>query len=317
MEVSVKFLSVYKKCRSQSFLPIITFNIKRRDLVHLVINKIVCLLICFSNNSYALVNGPEGSNAGKKSIRLSSQMERGKVEPNENKTSFQSAQIDLFKLRYVQDLESLFGLSGSNIFLEYGIFNSSKEQVGSTLFYKKDSGSYFSLGISRDLLASQEKNLIAYFQFSPLRSYNKDKFSNPRLDSFALGLASSFEVTSTLFQRSLIHIGSGDGSDQNSYLVLDLGFGYRLNHLVKWPFTVLGSLFMEADTSERKDPLYDIAFSPTGTQDRIRSSKYGTLFGAEISLTQRSQLHLAYLQKLGGYDARATQVYTAELGYNF
>ncbi|MCB0362385.1 MAG: hypothetical protein KDD35_06670, partial [Bdellovibrionales bacterium] len=106
-------------------------------------------------------------------------------------------------------------------------------------------------------------------------------------------------------------------SDQNSYLVLDLGFGYRLNHLVKWPFTVLGSLFMEADTSERKDPLYDIAFSPTGTQDRIRSSKYGTLFGAEISLTQRSQLHLAYLQKLGGYDARATQVYTAELGYNF
>lgn len=84
--------------------------------MHLVINKVVCLMICFSNNSYALVSGPEGSNAGKKSIRLSSQMERGKVEPNENKTSFQSAQIDLFKLRYVQDLKSLFGLSGSNIF---------------------------------------------------------------------------------------------------------------------------------------------------------------------------------------------------------
>ena len=263
------------------------------------------------------MSGPSSVNAGDNYISLGTQAERGKVEPNENRASFQDAQIDLYKLKYVRGLEGLLGLRTSNVYFEFGSFNSVQEQVGSTLFYEKDQGSYLTLGFSGDILHEPDKQFGFYLQVSPSRSYNKNKFSNPRLDLFALGLTSAFNITDNFFQKSLIHYGSGDGTSQNSYLAVDSGYGYRLNHLVGRQFTISGSLFLEADLSERKDQSYDTAFSPAGTQDRIRTFKYGTLLGADLAIADQVNLNINYLQKLGGYDARSTQIFTASLGFKF
>lgn len=276
---------------------------------------IFCLFIATS--AHAFVSGPSSVNAGENYISAGLQSERGKVEPNENRASFQDAQIDIYKLRYTRGFEGLLNLSRSSLFVEYGSFQSAKEQVGNTLFYNKDSGSYLTLGLAGDFMHDLDKQFGFYVQFSPVRSYNEKKFSNPRLDQFAVGLTSAFHISENFFQKNLIHYGSGDTPSQNSYLAIDTGFGYKLNHLVGRQLTVTASLFLEADTSERKDTGYDAAFSPAGTQDRIRAFKYGTVIGADVALTEYLNLAVSSLQKLGGYDARSTQIMNASLGYKF
>lgn len=273
--------------------------------------------VLVSNSAMAFVSGPSSVDAGEQYISIGTQAERGKVEPNENKASFQSAQIDIYKLKYVRGMDNLPGLSSSNVYFEYGSFSSAQEQVGSTLFYEKDQGAYLTLGLSGDIVHEADRQLGLYVQLSPGRTYNKNKFSNPRLDLFAIGLTSAFNVTDKLFQRNLIHYGSGDTPNQNAYLAVDTGFGYRLNHLLGRQFTVTGSLFIEADMTERTDPSYDAAFSPSGTQDRIRAFKYGTLLGVDVALTNKVNMNINYLQKLGGYDARSTQIFAANIGYQF
>lgn len=280
--------------------------------------KILFFSILFTSiGGFAFVSGPSSVNEGENYLSAGVQSERGKVEPNENRASFQDAQIDVYKLKYVRGLEGLFGLSRANVYVEYGRFSSAQEQVGATLFYEKDQGSYLTLGLSGDFSHNLERQFGFYIQISPRREYNKNKFSNPRLDLFALGITSAFNVTDHFFQRNLIHIGSGDGTNQNSYLAVDTGFGYRMNHLLGRQFSIFGSLFLEADTSERKDPAYDLAFSASGEQDRIRSFKYGTVIGIDAALTNEVNLSLNSLQKLGGYDARSTQIYTLNLGFKF
>ncbi len=278
---------------------------------------ILTMLLLVSIDAIAFVSGPGSVNVGDNYINAGIQVERGKIEPNENKLSYQDAQIDIYKLRYVRGLDSLFGMNTSNLYFEYGSFSSVKEEVGSDLFYEKDQGNYLMLGLSDDLVREPEKQFGFYLQIMPNRSYNKNKFSNPRLDLFALGLTSAFNITDNFFYKSLIHYGSGDSTSQNSYLAIDSGYGYKLNHLFERQFTISGSLFLEADMSERKDQSYDTAFSPAGNQDRIRAFKYGTLLGADVTIADQVNLNINYLQKLGGYDARSTQIYTATVGYKF
>ena len=280
--------------------------------------KILSLSILLATQSaLAFVSGPSSINAGENYISIGSQAEGGKLEPNANRDSFQKAKIDIYKLKYARGFEGLLGLGRSNLYFEYGSFTSGKEQVGSTVFYEKDQGSYLTLGLSGDLVHDLEKQFGFYFQITPSKSYNEKKFSNPRLDTFALGITSAFNITDNFFQKNLIHYGAGDGKDQNSYLAVDTGFGYRLNHLVGRQMTITGSLFLEADTTERKDALYDNAFSPAGTQDRIRAFKYGTVIGLDVAITQNINLNFNRLEKNGGYDARATEVNTLGLGFKF
>lgn len=275
------------------------------------------LPLLFAYPASAFVAGPSTVNAGENYLSLGSQSERGKVEPNENRSSFQDAKIDLYKLRYARGFEGFMGLSRSNLYAEYGSFKSASEQVGSTVFYKEDEGSYFTIGFAGDLLHDLDRQFGFYIQATPVRNYNKMKFSNPRLDVFALGLTAALNVTDHLFYRTLFHYGAGDGREQNSSIAIDTGLGYRLGHLVDRPWTVSASVFLEADTAERKDATYDAAFSPTGTQDRIRAFKYGTLIGTDFAISDSLNLGASQLQKLGGYDARATQIYNLNVGYKF
>ena len=279
--------------------------------------RILVATFLLSNSTFAFVSGPSSVNAGENYVSIGNQAERGKVEPNENRSSFQDAQININRLKYVRGFEGILGLSRSNVFFEYGSFSSGKEQVGSTLFYEKDQGSYLTLGLSSDIVHDQDKQFGFYIQTTPKKSYNRNKFSNPRLDLFALGMTSAFNITENFFQKNLIHYGSGDSSAQNSYLAIDTGFGYRLNHLIGRQFTISSSLLLEADMTERKDASYDVAFSPTGAQDRIRAFKYGTIIGVDFAISNQLNFNFNFLQKLGGYDARSTQIYSANIGLKF
>jgi len=177
-----------------------------------------------SGVAYGFVSGPSALNPGENSLVAGTQIERGNVEPNENRSSYQDAKIDVYKLKYARGFDEILGFSSSSIFLEYGQFTSAEERVASTLFYEKDKGTYVTLGFSTDVLHEIDRQFGFYIQLSPHRGYNQKKFSNPRLDLYTFGLTSAFNISGNLFHKNLIHYGSGDGSDQNSYLAIDSGF---------------------------------------------------------------------------------------------
>lgn len=279
--------------------------------------KITILIYLIPAASFAFVSGPGAINSGDNLITYGQQAERGKTEPNENKASFQNAVIDIQKIRYARGLKSFLSFERSHFFVEYLQFASNKEQVGNTLFYDADKGSAGVLGFSADLLHDLHRQLGFYVSYSLNRNYNVKKFANPRLDTFAFGFTTAFQVSENLFHKSLLHFGSGDSSDQNAYLAVDTGFGYKLNSFIDRQATISASVFIEADAAERFDASYDAAFSPIGTQDRIRAFKYGQVVAAEIAITNSVSLTASHLQKLGGYDARATQITSLQLAIKF
>ena len=270
-----------------------------------------------SFNAVALVSGVNAVEEGESRIGIEAQTEGGKIEPNENKASFQDADIKVNRLKYSYGLGDFFKLSNVNINIEYGQFTSKEERVGASLFYPSDAGNYMSVGFSAELVHDADKVLGLYLNVIPTSSYNEKKFSNPRVDLYSLGLNSSFNISENVFQKNLIYYGSGDGQDQNPYLAIDTGFGFRLNKLVKFPLFLFSSLFLEADLKDRYDNSYDAVFSATGTQDRIRAFKYGSLLGLAAEVTNEINITFDYLQKLGGYDARSTQISKMGLSYKF
>ncbi len=278
---------------------------------------ILILNFILLNPCFSFVSGPSSVSEGEKYLNFQIQQERGKIEPNENRSSFQDARIDLGKIKYVQSLSESYLFSRSSLNIEYAEFSSGEERVGTDFFYEKDEGRYIVLGFSGDLMHDLQKQFSVFLQITPFKKYNQNKFSNPRVDLFSFGFQSSLHVTDNLFQKNLLYIGSGDTKDQNSYFAIDTGFGYKLNNVFQRQFTVNGSLFFEGDTSERKDPKYDSVFSPAGTEDRIRSFKYGLLFGLDIELADQINLFISSLSKLGGYDARSTQIFNLGIGKKF
>lgn len=281
------------------------------------LSMIVISLALIGFKAFALVGSSSAVGDGESKIVLEAQTEGGKIEPNENKSSFQDADIKVNRLKYSYGLGNFFNLSTSNINIEYGQFSSKEERVGASLFYPSDSGSYVSLGFSAELVHDADKLFGFYVNVTPSSNYNEQKFSNPRIDKFSFGLNSSFNISESAFQKSLIHYGSGDGQDQNSYIAIDTGFGFRLNKIVNFPLVLSSSLFLEADLKDRFDSSYDAAFSAPSETDRIRAFKYGTLLGVSAEVTKDISISFDYLQKLGGYDARSTQISKFGVAYKF
>lgn len=268
-------------------------------------------------NSYALVSGVSVVGEGENRLTLENQIERGQVEPNENKASFQDADIKINRLRYSYGLGNVLGLKFVSLNLEYGQFISKEERVASTLFYAADRGNYAAIGISGEILHDADRVFGFYLNATPSSNYDKKKFSNPRIDLFSVGLTSSFNISKNVYYKNLLHYGSGDGPDQNSYFAVDTGFGFRLSDLVQAPLVLSSTLFFEADLKDRFDSSYDNAFSAPGRTDRIRAFKYGTLVGLSAEITDNIGVVLDHLQKLGGYDARSTQITKVGLSYKF
>ena len=278
---------------------------------------VIISIIFLGFKTLALVGSVAALDEGESRIGLEAQTEGGKIEPNENRASFQDADIKLNRLRYSYGFGDYSGLLSTNLNVEYGQFSSKEERVGANFFYPSDSGSYVSIGFSAELIHDANRLFGFYVNATPSSSYNEKKFSNPRIDKFSFGINSSFNISESVFQKGLIHYGSGDGQDQNSYIAVDTGFGFRLNKLVNFPLVLSSSLFLEADLKDRFDSSYDAVFSDPGEADRIRAFKYGTVLGLNAEVTKEIAISFDYLQKLGGYDARSTQISKLGIAYKF
>ena len=136
--------------------------------------KFLIVTFLMAQISHAFVSGPGQVGPNENFVSIENQSERGKVEPNENRASFQDAKIDLQKLRYSRGFDQILSISGAQLYAEYGQFKSAKEEVGSTVFYEADQGSFVTLGLSGDIARTTEKQFGFYLQFSPIRNYNEN-----------------------------------------------------------------------------------------------------------------------------------------------
>ncbi len=280
--------------------------------------KLLAVLTCFvSIDSMALVSSPVSAGDGRWNVELRSTLERGKIEPNENKASYQSAEIDVHQLSITKGLENTSYGSDHFARVDLKYLKSGEERVGGQIFYGVDTGSVATLSYGFNFVHDPKYTSGIYLSVSPVTNFNKEKFSVPRVDLWSIGFRTSAELSDKVYIEDSIHYGSGIPGEQNSYLAFTHLFALRLDTIVGLPLTLKWGPYAELDTSERTDSQYDAAFSPSGTSDRIRSMKVGVVSSVEFALTKQSYGTVTYVQKLGGYDAPATNAFSLAIGMNF
>lgn len=275
------------------------------------------LILALGAESQALVISPSGVASGNWNIEFKSTLERGKVEPNENRSSFQDAEIDVHQFSVTQRIEGLSFGSDHFLRLDLKYLKSGKEEVAGQVFYDADTGNAATLSGGFNFVHEPTYKSGFYASVTPIANFNNEKFSVPRIDLWGVGFRTLVELGKTFFIEDSLHYGSGIPGNQNSYLAFTHLFALRVNNLVNVPMTIQWGPYAELDTSERRDTKYDAAFSSAGTQDRIRSMKVGVISSIEFSITKDTYGTATFVQKLGGYDAPATNALSFSLGMNF
>ena len=268
--------------------------------------KYLLLIALFvSVESHALVTSPIPLTNNETLLEIKTIREGGKIEPNENKNSFQTAQINIYQVSISRRLENPFSFGQDHFFkLDYRNFTSGKEQ-----FYEEDNGQSLSATYGFNFVHTSSYSAGLYAGVSPVTQFNQDKFSVPRVDLFHLGLTSALEINSNWFLAHAIHYGSGIPGKQNSYLSLTNFLGYKTQG---WSLK-LGP-YLEFDITERADANYDAAYSAPGRSDRIKAAKFGVLGFVDYAITADTSINAGYIQKQSGYDAAATNALV--LGFN-
>lgn len=241
-------------------------------------------------------------------------LERGKVEPNENRDSYQEAKIDIYQIAITRKLpDALSPGSSPYVKIDYKNIRSGAEIVGGRSFYAEDRGNTLGLTYGFSVDTSENSNLSFYGSVTPIRDLNENKFSLPRVDLWNLGMQSSSNWSEYWGFESSILYGSGIAGKQNSYLATAQSFVLKANTKNAMPITFRIGPYAELDLSERFDAQYDAVFTAPGRRDRIRSAKIGFLTSADISAPGFADISIGYIQKLGGYDATATNAITIAL----
>ena len=265
-----------------------------------------CLLV--PATSFALVTSPVPLAINDTLVEIKTIQEGGLIEPNENKDSFQPANIDIYQLSVTRGVENLFSFGEDHFFkIDYRYFISGKEE-----FYDEDKGQSLTATYGLNFVHTPTYSAGLYFGVSPLTQFNKDKFSVPRVDLFHFGLTSSSEINSNWFLANSLHYGSGISGKQNSYVSLTNFLGYKTQNL-----TVKFGPYLEFDLKERTDANYDEAYSAPGRSDRIKAAKFGLLGFVDYAISANSFINVGYVQKQSGYDAAATSALVLGFGTKF
>jgi hypothetical protein len=277
---------------------------------------LLLLAALWPSPALALVASPGEVSEGRYRAEIKAIRERGKVEPTENPASFQRAAIDIYRLSLSRGLKSPDFGQNHFLRLDYQRFTSGREEALGQLFYEADRGQSLSLTYGFHPVRELSHSLGIYASVSPLISFNKGKFSVPRVDLFALGVQSGLELSNSILLETLLHFGSGIPGSQNSYLAFTQTLGLRLQPLLGVNAIVRAGPYAEFDLRERTDSTYQNAF-PSTQSGRILAAKVGISASTELKLSSSTFANLGYIQKLAGYDAPATNAAFASVGALF
>lgn len=272
---------------------------------------LLSLLLLPSSPSFALVSSPAQGEDGDWKAELRATFERGKVEPNENTASFQKARINIYEAALSRHFGAGFG-SHHFARVQLKAFSSAREEATGQLFHEKDRGQAVGLTYGFDLVHEPRYSFGLYAGVTPWASFNKAKFSQPRVDLASLGFQLGVGLSGEITLETLLHFGLAYPRQQNSYLAFSQVASVKLGALK----ATLGP-YVEVDLQDRYDQKYDTAFSPAGHPDRIRAAKFGLVGGLGLALGSDFHAQLTYVQKIGGYDAPATNATSLGIAKKF
>lgn len=190
-------------------------------------------------------------------------------------------------------------------------------------FYAADTGTIATATLAFAAIHDPKFTLGFFFKGSVPFGMDLEKFENPRLDYLAGGFNLGVELQSWLVLENTFFLGSGTrpfGKQQNGAAALSTLFDFKARRwLLPWKAGVKLGPYVEGDIHERYDERYDRAFSPSTlpqgggapeqSRDRIRAARFAVAALPYFLVTPHLSIEAGYVQKLFGYDARATQVY--------
>jgi len=282
-----------------------------------------------------------GGHPGELDLNLQLGFERGKIEPNENPDSFQRARgFNLYTLGVGYTLGDFGAFQDVTLRLQGTYYTSPPERSDRTVndrpldptrcvaparldgsvceFHPSDRGGLVTLTASANFVHKADFSFGAFVQGTVALGVDLEKFANPPVHHIGAGLTLGVHLTSWLGFESLTFVGLGTrpfGTEQNGAVALSNLLVFEAPRWVlPWKAGVKLGPYAELDLNERFDPVYDAAYSgtaPDGSprRDRIRASRFAVSILPYFLVTDAVAVEGGYVQKLFGYDARATQFF--------
>ncbi len=298
---------------------------------------LACLVLArlgSARDARAFVPSPVGGHPGEVDASARVTLERGKVEPNENPDSKQSARWTVLQVGAGYTLGKVGPLEDVRFGLDAAYFSSPAEVNDLTLgppvpaskcagtvvgeglcqFHIANNGFLLTPRLSANFLHDARLSFGAYLQGTAPFDVNLRGFVVPRIDVVAGGLTFGAHLTDWASLETNTYVGAGVPGKQNGAVAQTVLFGVEAKRwLLRWPAGVKVGPYFEGDLTERFDERYDAAYTAgfPDRHDRIRALKFAVAFLAYARVTDHFAVELGYVQKLFGYDPPATQTYYA------
>ena len=299
----------------------------------------------FANEANALIPIPVGGHPHELDVFVRVTLERGLVEPNENKASFQKADWDMLTVGGGYGIGDLGPFQDVSIRAEMTGYQSPAEVndldkgpvspsacggvvvgPGQCEFHPADKGGFITPSISANFVHTGSYSFGAFLLGNIPVGVDYSKFVLPRIDYVGGGFRGGVEMTSWFALETSFYVGSGSAGSaakQNGTFAATQLLHFKTSRIGGAPFFRFGvkvGPYIDGDLiGERTDPVYDQAYTseyPDRT-DRIRMFRFATMLLPYAQMSDKLSLELGWIQKLFGYDTPATQLYTATLRYVF
>jgi hypothetical protein len=305
----------------------------------------LALTTACASEALALIPIPVGGHPKELDVFARVTLERGLVEPNENKASYQKANWEMLTVGGGYGLGDLGDFQDVSVRLEATGYQSPAEvndpgrgPVAATAcpgpspgpglceFHSADRGAFITPSLSTNLIHTGAFSFGVFVLGNIPIGVNYKKFVMPRIDFVGGGFRMGAELAPAFAFETSFYVGSGAsgrGGRQNGTFAATQLLHFRTKRIGTSPFFRFGvkvGPYVDGDLiGERTDSRYDQVYTagyPDRT-DRIRMFRFAATVLPYVQMSDTVSVELGYLQKIFGYDTPATQLYTATLRYVF
>ena len=258
-----------------------------------------------SQTAHAYIAGTTSVPAGGIEAMVKTEFMRGLAGP-ENLPETQQKQtpsVNIYEVSGGYNFGTASVFQDLKIRLMGSYYTSVSELLNGIEIYPKDEGWVVGAELSTNFVHEPDKVFGIFLRTQHSISMNVEKFVNPKIDRFGLGIQTGYKFSDHFGQETVLFVGSGitEGAfRQNASISASLLGVWILNEgIFKNGAAVRLGPFYDGDIAERKDARYN-------TQG-VRAFRLGLVASASYSFTKDLSLDISYIQKFTGAYFRATK----------
>ncbi len=269
------------------------------------ISALALMLAALAAPASAYVSGTASAVPGGYDAELGVNFERGLLGAQDVPESQQqqTASITEYHLKFGHNFGEVGGLQDFSLRLSGIYYLAAPESLGGVILYPSDEGTILGLEVAANFVHEPTRIVGGFFRLAAPFSMIVEKFQKPRIDTYAMGVQSGFEISNLLGWESLLYFGGGlvrgGVRYQNASLIASSLLSARWRGVVANGLTLKAGPFFESDVTERSDAQY-------GTT-AFRGYRVGLTGIGSIQLSSSMGLEVGYVQKLSGAFFRATK----------